>query len=169
MTRPPWEYLFDTFNDKVFPDLFNPTWIFSLVGIVSIVVLYNVRTRQLRRHPPYLDLYEWLLWTSISLFFLLLVYAIFHFDFIFTVVTIPIGLGGPGLGALRPLPARAGALPAAARQGALLLEAEVRPPRVHDPAEAGPAPPRLRVEIRRFGVGHRRPEGPSGRPASSRR
>jgi len=32
VTRPPWEYLFDTFNDKVFPDLFNPTWIFSLVG-----------------------------------------------------------------------------------------------------------------------------------------
>jgi hypothetical protein len=93
VTRPPWEYLFDTFNDRLFPDLFNAIWIFSLVGIVAVVILYNVRTRQLRRHPPYLDLYEWLLWTSITIFFLLLVYAIFHFDFIFTVVTVPIGLG----------------------------------------------------------------------------
>jgi hypothetical protein len=93
VTLLPWEYLFKPFNDRVFPDLFNAIWIFSLVGIAAVVIVYNVRTRQLRRHPPYLDLYEWLLWTSITLFFLLLVYAIFHFDFIFTVVTVPIGLG----------------------------------------------------------------------------
>jgi ABC-type Na+ efflux pump permease subunit len=93
VTLPPWDYLFTTFNDVLFPDLFNAIWISSLVGILAMVILYNVRTRQLRRHQPYLDLYEWLLWTSITIFFLLLVYAVFHFDFIFAAVTIPIGLG----------------------------------------------------------------------------
>ena len=92
MTLPPWEYLFATFDDVVFPDLFNLIWIVSLLGIVAVVILYNVRTRQLRRHPPYLDMYEWLLWSSVTMFALLLIFAIFHFDFIFTVITIPVGL-----------------------------------------------------------------------------
>ena len=92
MTLPPWEYLFATFNDVVFPDLFNLIWIVSLLGILAVVILYNVRTRQLRRHPPYLDMYEWLLWSSVTMFALLLIFAIFHFDFIFTAITIPVGL-----------------------------------------------------------------------------
>lgn len=93
MTLPPWEYLFESFNAKSFPDLFNPTWIASLVGLLATVLLYNVRTRQLRRHPPYLDMYEWILWTGLIFFSLILTYAIFSFDFLFTVLTIPIGVG----------------------------------------------------------------------------
>jgi hypothetical protein len=89
----PWEYLFEPFNPQVFPDLFNPTWIVSLVLLAATIVLYNVRTRQLRRHPPYLDLYEWLLWTGIVLFGLLVVYAIFAFDFIIVFLTQLVGLG----------------------------------------------------------------------------
>ena len=38
----------------------------------SSVVLYNVRTRALHRHAPYLDLWEWMLWTGLALFGLLL-------------------------------------------------------------------------------------------------
>jgi hypothetical protein len=93
VTLPPWDYLFLSFNDVNFPDLFNPIWIFSVIGIVATVLLYNVRTRQLRRHQVYLDLYEWLLWAGVIFFFLLLVYAVFHFDFLFTLVSIPIGIG----------------------------------------------------------------------------
>ncbi len=93
MTLPPWEYLFTTFNDVNFPDLFNAIWIFSLVGMIATVVLYNVRTRQLRRHQVYLDMYEWLLWAGVIFFFMILVYAVFKFDFLFVVVSIPIGVG----------------------------------------------------------------------------
>ena len=93
MTLPPWEYLFLPFNDVNFPDLFNPIWIFSLVGMAATVLLYNVRTRQLRRHQVYLDLYEWILWAGVIFFFLILIYAVFHFDFLFTVVSIPVGVG----------------------------------------------------------------------------
>lgn len=87
VTRKPWEYLFDAFNSVNFPDLFWPTVVASLVLLVLLVVLYNVRTRQLRHHPPYLELYEWLLWTGVISFLLILTYALFVFDFLFLIVT----------------------------------------------------------------------------------
>ena len=93
MTLPPWEYLFLAFSEDNFPDLFNAIWVFSLIGAIATVVLYNVRTRQLRRHQVYVDMYEWILWAAVIFFFLLLTYAVFHFDFIFVAVTIPIGVG----------------------------------------------------------------------------
>jgi ABC-type Na+ efflux pump permease subunit len=92
VTLPPWDYLFIEFNDVQFPDLFNPIWIFALVGIVATVILYNVRTRQLKRHQVYVDMYEWILWAAVIFFFLILTYAVFHFDFLFVVITIPIGV-----------------------------------------------------------------------------
>ncbi len=92
MTRPPWEYLFLAFNSVNFPDLFNAIWIAALVFLAATVVLYLVRTRQLRKHQPYLELYEWILWTGVIFFSLLLIYAVFHFDFIIVVTSIPVGL-----------------------------------------------------------------------------
>lgn len=89
----PWDYLFEPFNTHTFPDLFTPTWVASLVLLGVLVVLYNVRTRALHRHAPYLDMWEWLLWTGLSAFGLLLTAAIFQFDFI---VVIVIGLAGLG-------------------------------------------------------------------------
>ena len=84
----PWQYLFLPFNSRNFHDLFYPTWIGSLSLLVVVVILYNVRTRQLRGHPPYLDLYEWLLWTGVITFGLLLIYSVFVFDFLFVVITL---------------------------------------------------------------------------------
>ncbi len=93
MTRPPWEYLFLPFNPRNFPDLFYQTWVAALVLLVATVILYVVRTRQLKRHQPYLDVYEWILWTGVIVYTLILVYAVFAFDFIIVLATIPIGLG----------------------------------------------------------------------------
>jgi hypothetical protein len=93
VTLPPWEYLFLKFDDKNFPDLFNAIWVFSLVGMIATVLLYNLRSRQLHRHQIYLDMYEWLLWSGVIFFFMLLVYALFHFDFLFVVISIPVGVG----------------------------------------------------------------------------
>ena len=81
MTLAPWEYLFHAFNAFNFPDLFWPTVYASIAALIATVVLYNVRTRQLHRHRPYLDLWEWLLWTGLITFSLLLVGAVFVFDF----------------------------------------------------------------------------------------
>ncbi|HET9345258.1 MAG TPA: hypothetical protein VFO05_06115 [Candidatus Limnocylindrales bacterium] len=92
MHLPPWEYLFLPFNPHTFPDLFTPTWVVSLVLLAALVVLYNVRTRALHRHAPYLDLWEWLLWSGLSLFGLVLTAALFNFEFIVLLVILVIGL-----------------------------------------------------------------------------
>jgi hypothetical protein len=92
VTRPPWEYLFLAFNSVNFPDLFNPIWIAALVFLVGTVGLYLVRTRQLHKHQPYLELYEWILWTGVIFYSLVLIAAVFHFDLILVVITIPVGL-----------------------------------------------------------------------------
>lgn len=92
MTLPPWDYLFLAFTPHNFPDLFTPTWVASLVLLVALVVLYNVRTRALHRHAPYLDLWEWLLWSSLSLFGLLLTASVFSFEFIVVLVIFAVGM-----------------------------------------------------------------------------
>ena len=92
MHLPPWEYLFLPFNPHTFPDLFTPMWVASLVLLGLLVVLYNVRTRALHRHAPYLDLWEWLLWSGLALFGLVLTAALFNFEFIVLLVVLVVGL-----------------------------------------------------------------------------
>ena len=93
MHLPPWDYLFQPFSPHRFPDLYTPTWVATLVLLVGLILLYNVRTRTLHRHAPYLDLYEWLLWAGISVFGLVLTAAIFGFDLIVLGVILVVGLG----------------------------------------------------------------------------
>lgn len=87
----PWDYLFRAFDEANFPDLFDPVWMASLVLLVVLIVLYALRTRALHRHRLYLDMWEWLFWTGLITFFLVIVGAIFRFDF---VVILVILLGG---------------------------------------------------------------------------
>ena len=93
MNVAPWEYVFQPFNSFEFHDLFWPIVAASILGLVFLVILYTVRTRRLHGHPPYLDMYEWLLWTGIITFSLVIVYAIFQFDFFFVPTTLVLGLG----------------------------------------------------------------------------
>jgi hypothetical protein len=90
---PPWDYLFLPFNPHNFPDLFTPMWIAALALLVTLVVLYNVRTRALHRHAPYLDLWEWILWSGLALFGLVLTASVFGFELIVLLVILGIGLG----------------------------------------------------------------------------
>ena len=93
MTLPPWEYLFKSFNHDNFPDIFHPTWIATVVLLVVLIVLYNIRTRALHRHPPYLEMLEWLWWTGLITFSLILIESIFVFDFFIVLTTEIVGLG----------------------------------------------------------------------------
>ena len=81
------------FSPDNFGDLFYPITVAALVFLVGTVVLYNVQTRRLRHHPPLVNLNEWLFWTGLAVFGLLLVYAIFKFYFIFVLVTLIVGIG----------------------------------------------------------------------------
>ena len=93
MTLLPWEYLWLPFRRENFPDLFNAIWISSLVLLVVLIVLYNVRTRALHRHRPYTDMWEWLLWTSLITFLMVGMGAVFVFDFAVVMVILLSGLG----------------------------------------------------------------------------
>ena len=81
------------FSPENFPDLFYPVTIAALVFLVATVILYNVQTRRLHHHPPLVNLQEWLFWTGLAFFGLLLVYAVFKFYFIFVLVTLVAGIG----------------------------------------------------------------------------
>ncbi len=92
MKKLPWEYFFDAFDKVNFPDLFDPIWMGSLVLLLALIVLYTLRTRALHRHRLYLDMWEWLFWSGLITFFLLIVGAIFRFDFIVILVILFGGL-----------------------------------------------------------------------------
>ncbi len=87
MSRAPWEYLLIAFNDINFRPIWAPTWQFAVGMLVLTVVYYNFQNRRLRNHSVFLDLNEWLMWTSVGVFSLLLMYTMFAFDFIFVLPT----------------------------------------------------------------------------------
>jgi ABC-type xylose transport system permease subunit len=93
VTIAPWEYLFKSFSHANFPDIFHPTWIAAVVLLVVLTVLYNLRTRALHRHPPYLDMWEWLFWSGLITFSLIVIEALFVFDFFLVLATLIAGLG----------------------------------------------------------------------------
>jgi hypothetical protein len=92
VTIPPWEYLFQSFSHNDFPDIFHPTWIAALVLLVVLTILYNVRTRALHRHAPYLEMWEWLWWTGLITFSLIIIESLFVFDYLLVLATEIIGL-----------------------------------------------------------------------------
>ena len=126
MTLAPWDYLFMSFNHKNFPDLFHPTWIAAAGLLVVLLILYNVRTRALHRHPPFLEMWEWLWWTGLITFSLIVVEALFVFDFFLVLITEIIGIGTLVWIRFLRFPPMLDGLPGTARPRALLHQAEVR-------------------------------------------
>lgn len=83
----PWQYLWIGFNPANFAPIFDSTWHFAVAMLVLSIVFYNFQGRRLRNYAVFLDLNEWLLWTSVGVFSLLLMYSVFAFDFIFVLPT----------------------------------------------------------------------------------
>ena len=92
MKLPPWDYLFLAFNHSNFPDLFTATWVSALALLVILAILYNLRTRALHRHPPFLEMWEWIWWAGLITFSLILVELLFVFDLFLVLLTEAIGL-----------------------------------------------------------------------------
>lgn len=89
----PLDYLRLGFHQGNFPDLHMPIWAAALVLLVAQIVMYNVLTRRYRRYPPLVALQEWMLWTGITVFGLLLTAAVFSFSFIFVLAILAGGIG----------------------------------------------------------------------------
>ena len=82
----PWnqlDQLLIGFNSINFPALWAPTWQLSLTLLVLGIIFYNFQGRRLRAYSVFLDLNEWLMWTSIGVFGLLVMFFVFAFDFQF--------------------------------------------------------------------------------------
>jgi len=92
VTLLPWEYLFLAFSRTNFTDIYDLTWISAVVLFLVTIVLYNLRTRALHRHKPYVEMWEWLLWTSVITYFLVVIGAVFLFDFFLVLGTLLVGL-----------------------------------------------------------------------------
>jgi phosphatidylserine synthase len=80
------------FTFQEFPDIYNPIWVAAFVLLIGSVILYNVRVRQLHRHEPLRSMQEWLLWTGLITFGLILVGTVFQFYFLFIFLFIVIGI-----------------------------------------------------------------------------
>jgi hypothetical protein len=82
------------FNTTNFPSLWTITWQLSVALLAFVVVFYNFQGRRLHQYSVFLDLNEWLMWTTIGVFSLLLLFTVFSFDFIFVLPTM---VGGAAL------------------------------------------------------------------------
>lgn len=82
------------FSSVNFPALFTATWQLSLTLLVAGILFYNFQSRRMHAYSVFLDLNEWLMWTSVGVFLLLLMYVVFNFDFIFVLPTM---IGGAAL------------------------------------------------------------------------
>lgn len=87
------DYLLLKFSDENFPTLRTPIWVAAVALLVVAVLLYNMQVRRLHRHAPLVALQEWLLWTAICVFGIVIIATIFEFYFFVVVGTIVIGIG----------------------------------------------------------------------------
>jgi hypothetical protein len=86
----PWnqlDLLLIGFNENNFPLIWQLTWMAAVVILVLGLILYNFQGHRLRAYAVFLDLNEWLMWTSVGVAALLLMYTIFNFDFVFVLPT----------------------------------------------------------------------------------
>lgn len=90
----PWNQLsllLTAFNDGNFHRLWGPVWQMSFAFLVVVVVFYNFQARRLRAYSVFLDMNEWLMWTTLGTFGLLMLFTLFGFDFIFVLPTMIAG------------------------------------------------------------------------------
>jgi hypothetical protein len=104
LTLLPWEYFWIGFNKFNFPDLFDQVWMGSGILLIVLIAVYMVRTKALHRHRPYLDMWEWIFWSGLITYFLLIVGALFQFDFAVILVIMVSGLGAMAYARFRRYP-----------------------------------------------------------------
>jgi hypothetical protein len=86
----PWnqiDLLLTGFNQTNFPAINMIVGQLSVALLIVSVVFYNFQGKRLHAYSVFLDLNEWLLWTSMGVFSLLLLFFVFQFDFLFVLPT----------------------------------------------------------------------------------
>ena len=86
----PWnqiDLLLTGFNQTNFPAINMIVGQLAVALLIVSVVFYNFQGKRLHAYSVFLDLNEWLLWTSMGVFSLLLLFFVFQFDFLFVLPT----------------------------------------------------------------------------------
>jgi phosphatidylserine synthase len=81
------------FTQENFPDIYWPILLATITFFIGSIVLYNVRVRQLHRHEILRSMQEWLLWTGMVTFGLVLVAIVFNWYFLFILIFLIVGIG----------------------------------------------------------------------------
>lgn len=81
------------FTQDNFPDIWLPITVATIVFFIGTIVFYNIRVRQLHRHEVLRSMQEWLLWTGMVTFGLVLVAIIFNWYFLFVLLFLIVGIG----------------------------------------------------------------------------
>jgi hypothetical protein len=93
----PWNQLnllLIAFNDANFQRMWTPAWQVSFFFLVAVVIFYNFQSHRLRAYSVFLDLNEWLMWSTLGIFGLIVMFTLFSFDFLFVLPTM---IGGAAL------------------------------------------------------------------------
>ena len=87
------DVLFESLTPDNFPDLFTWLWVTALVVVIGSIVVYADSGRRYRRHPVLLTMHEWIFWSVVIPWGLVLLFVITHVPFLLLLFVVLPGLG----------------------------------------------------------------------------
>lgn len=72
------DVLFESLTPDNFPDLFTWLWVVSLIVVIASIVIYADSGRRYRRYPVLLSMHEWIFWSVVIPWGLVLLLIITH-------------------------------------------------------------------------------------------
>lgn len=84
--------LFDSFTPENFPDLFTLLSVVPFVVIAVSIWIYTDSGRRFRRYPVLLSMHEWIFWSVIIPWSLVLLLLITHVPFVLVVIVLGAGM-----------------------------------------------------------------------------
>ena len=73
--------LFDALTPDNFPDLFTLLWVAALLIVAGSIAIYADSGRRFRRYPVLLSMHEWIFWSVVIPWTLVLLLVITHVPF----------------------------------------------------------------------------------------
>ena len=84
--------LFDSLTTDNFPDLFTLLWVTALVMIAVSIAIYWDAGKRYRRYPVLLSMHEWIFWSVVLPWSLVLLLVITHVPFIVVLLAVLPGM-----------------------------------------------------------------------------
>jgi len=74
--------LFDSLTPDNFPDLFTLLWVSALIIVAGSIAIYADSGRRFRRHRVLLSMHEWIFWSVVIPWSLVILLVITHVPFV---------------------------------------------------------------------------------------